>query len=100
MKMVHPDAFIFRQEKRIPGVYDRKKYESYQLSIECNVNERGRPKREEEEEEKEEKRRGSGKKGLESSDLLRRRKYFNQNLIELVKTHHKVCYIAREICQD
>ena len=96
LKTVHPDAFIFRQENNIPGMYGRKKYESYQLTIECNVNERRRPKREEGEEEEEgegkEDRRGNGKKGLYSSDLLKRRKYFNQNLTELVNTHHKVRY--------
>ena len=83
MKSVYPNAFVFRQEKNIPGVYDRKKYESYQLTVECNVREDGRGEGGEG---------GGGSSGgfLDSSALLRRRKYFNKNLIEIVKKHHKV----------
>ena len=80
METVYPKAFIFRQEKNIPGVYDRKMYESYQLTVECNAREDGR-----EEGEKE-----RVNAVLDSSALLRRKKVFNKNLCEITRKHHKV----------
>ena len=88
METVYPRAFIFRQEKNIPGIYDQKTFESYQLTVECNVREDGSVKSEECEE-------GDGEKEkvnvvLDSSALLRRRKVFNRNLCKITRQHHKV----------
>ena len=77
---------MFRQEKNIPGVYDKKMYESYQLTVECNVKEDGREEGEGEEEEKKEKKNAV----LDSSALLCRREVFNKNLGEITRRHHKV----------
>ena len=41
MKHVYPGAFLFRQERHIPGNYDRNVFEKYQLTVECNVEETG-----------------------------------------------------------
>lgn len=41
MKHVYPGAFVFRQERHIPGNYDRQVFEEYQLTVECNVEETG-----------------------------------------------------------
>ena len=88
MKTVHPSAFIFRQEKNIPGNYDRKKYEQFQLTIESNTDEDGSG----------ESVGGAGSKGgkgsngggcLGASTLIRRRKVFNRNLEQIVRRHHK-----------
>ena len=95
MDTVYPKAFVFRQEKNIPGIYDHKRYESYQLTVECNVREDGR----------EEEGRGEQEKVnlvLDSSALLRRRKVFNKNLCEITRRHHKVrglyMIMLRDIC--
>lgn len=89
METVYPKAFIFRQEKNIPGIYDQRTYESYQLTVECNVQEDGRGEETTAKEEavKEEKRNAV----LDSSALVRRRKVFNKNLNEITRRHHKVC---------
>ena len=89
MDTVYPRSFVFRQEKNIPGIYDHKTYESYQLTVECNVREDGR------EEKREDGREGRGEQEkvnlvLDSSALLRRRKVFNKNLCEITRRHHKV----------
>ena len=81
MKTVYPSAFIFRQEKNIPGNYDRKKYEKFQLTVETNVDE-GVSKEKGDEE--------KGCKRLGGSFLIKRRKQFHQNLIQIVQNHHKV----------
>ena len=85
METVYPRAYIFRQEKNIPGIYDKKTYESYQLTIECNAREDGREEGEGEEGEKE-----KTNAVLDSSALLRRKKVFNMNLREIARRHHKV----------
>lgn len=82
MKTVYPSAFIFRQEKNIPGNYDRKKYEQFQLTVESNTDEDGSG----------ESVSGGGSKGggfLGASSLIRRRKIFNRNLVQIVRRHHK-----------
>ena len=81
MKTVYPSAFIFRQEKNIPGNYDRKKYEKFQLTVETNVDEGVSEKKGDEE---------KGCKRLGGSFLIKRRKQFHQNLIQIVWNHHKV----------
>ena len=96
MKTVYPRSFIFRQERNIPGVYDRKTYDSYQLTVECNVLEDGRRetgKREGEEEEKEEE-----NAVLDSSALVRRREVFNKNLSNITRQHHKVPQTHQILC--
>ena len=96
MDTVYPKAFVFRQEKNIPGIYDHKTYESYQLTVECNVREDGREEKREcnvREDGREEEGRGEQEKVnlvLDSSALLRRRKVFNKNLCEITRRHHKV----------
>lgn len=91
METVYPKAFIFRQEKNIPGVYDRKTYESYQLTVECNTREDGEVERRGEEDEKEEEDKKEKRNAfLDSSALLRRRKVFNKNLCAITRHHHKV----------
>ena len=81
MKTVYPSAFVFRQEKNIPGNYDRKKYEKFQLTVESNVGD-GVSEGE-----------GDGEKRckhLSASSLIKRRKQFHQNIIQIVRNHHKV----------
>ena len=87
METVYPKSFIFRQEKNIPGVYDHKTYSSYQLTVECNINQDGRdtPSLSKEDEKKEKK-----NLVLDSSALLRRKKVFNKNLSVITRQHHKV----------
>ena len=94
MKTVYPTAFIFRQEKNIPGVYDRKQFESYQLTMECNVREDGSGGSEATAEEEAKERKNRSNAVLDSSALLRRRKYFNKNLGEIVRQHHKVSILS------
>lgn len=92
METVYPKSYIFRQEKNIPGVYDRKTYESYQLTVECNVCEDGSEKGE-----GEEMKADKSNAILNSSALLRRRKVFNKNLGEITRRHHKVPFGPRPI---
>lgn len=90
MKTVYPTALLLAQQTRIPGGYGRDIYNSYQLTVECNVKELAvddcgvlpidnplittmQPPH------------------LASSVLLRRRQKFKRNLVTIVKRHHKVC---------
>ena len=84
METVYPKTFIFRREKNIPGVYDHKTYESYQLTVECNINQDGHSALEEED------RKERKNLVLDSSALLRRKKVFNKNLSNITRQHHKV----------
>ena len=93
METVYPRAYIFRQEKNIPGIYDKKTYESYQLTVECNAREDGREEGEGEEGEKE-----KTNAVLDSSALLRRKKVFNMNLREITRRHHKVSERSQQNC--
>ena len=90
METVYPRAYIFRQEKNIPGVYDKRTYESYQLTVECNAREDGREEKEGEEEGEKEKTNAV----LDSSALLRRKNVFNMNLRDITRRHHKVSEIS------
>lgn len=81
MKTVYPSAFVFRQEKNIPGNYDRKKYEKFQLTVESNVGD-GVSEGESDGEQR--------CKHLSASSLIKRRKQFHQNMIQIVRNHHKV----------
>lgn len=82
MKTVHPNAFVFRQEKNIPGIYDRRRYEQYQLTIEC-VPEDG----------------AVGSRGcLGPTALVQRRKVFHHNLTKIVRKHHQVALETRSAC--
>ena len=71
MKTVFPTAFVFRQEKGIPGVYlDAKDKQLYQLTIECG---------------------GLGdRKSLDSAALVERTQTFKNGLLKIVIHHHKV----------
>lgn len=90
MKTVYPTAFVFRQEKNIPGNYDNQQRSKYHLTVECRL---------EEEADRD------GSKGVEAkgrgatsarstnmpsaTTLLRRRKKFHCNLTEIAKKHHE-----------
>ncbi|XP_028279379.1 DNA replication factor Cdt1 [Parambassis ranga] len=73
IKMVFPEAYTYRQEKNIPTFNSSIKKGSYQLTVEpvihCDQNE-ARPL-------------------LSASRLLERRQIFHQNLVSIVKQHHK-----------
>uniref|UniRef100_A0A3Q0S7L5 Chromatin licensing and DNA replication factor 1 n=1 Tax=Amphilophus citrinellus TaxID=61819 RepID=A0A3Q0S7L5_AMPCI len=74
IKTVFPEAYTFRQEKNIPTFNSSIKKGSYQLTVEpiitSELNE-ARPV-------------------LSASRLLERRRIFHQNLVSMVKQHHKV----------
>ncbi|XP_074531172.1 DNA replication factor Cdt1 [Halichoeres trimaculatus] len=74
IKTIFPEAFTFRQEKNIPTFNSSIKTCSYQLTVEPAL--------------------PSEKKGahpvLSASHLLDRRHIFHQNLVSMVKEHHKV----------
>lgn len=76
IKTVFPDAFIFRQEKNIPGIYGREKYAEYQLTVEGT--------------DKDELSSARAGTTLEITTLMRRREDFRKNLINIVMQHHKV----------
>jgi len=89
MKTVYPTALLLAQQTHIPGVYGREMFNSYQLTVECNVKEladddsgglniSGSS------------RRTTQPACLASSVLLRRRQKFKRNLVAIVKQHHKV----------
>lgn len=97
MKTVYPTALLLAQQTHIPGAYGRDIYNSYQLTVECNVKELGDD--------------GCGVSPvvesstkppcLMSSVLLRRRHVFKRNLVSIVKQHHKVCapvYVCVRAC--
>ncbi|KAK7175695.1 hypothetical protein R3I93_000074 [Phoxinus phoxinus] len=73
IKQVYPSAYTFRQEKNIPSFSAAVKRSSYQLTVEPVIEEEftgSRPV-------------------LSVSRLLERRRIFHQNLVEIVKGHHK-----------
>ena len=85
MKTVYPEAFIFRQEKNIPGTYDLKQYQQYQLTVEASshVGQAGQDVA------------GASSasfKGLLPQVLVGRRRHFHKNLLQVVVEHHKVSY--------
>ena len=71
MKTVFPSAFVFRQEKGIPGTYaDIREKEQYHLTIECG---------------------GVGEgKWLDSAALVERMQTFRNGLLLIITNHHKV----------
>lgn len=73
IKTVFPEAYSFRQEKNIPSFNSIIKKGSYQLTVEPNI-----PSGQNEAEHV-----------LSASRLLKRRQIFHQNLISIVKHHHK-----------
>ena len=88
MKTVYPKAFNFRQEKNIPGHYDKNRKHSYHLTVECRL---------EDDEEKNgktdtsvvEKEKRETKTALNATTLIKRRKRFNRSLTDIAKEHHK-----------
>ncbi|XP_036400095.1 DNA replication factor Cdt1 [Megalops cyprinoides] len=73
IKTVYPLAYTFRQERNIPTFSATAKKSSYQLTMEPVIEEKSglRPQ-------------------LSASCLLERRHIFHQNLVNVVKQHHKV----------
>ncbi|TRY96168.1 hypothetical protein DNTS_026749 [Danionella cerebrum] len=71
---VYPSAYKFRQEKNIPSFSASTKRSSYQLTVEPLVDEEMH----------------GACPVLSVSRLLERRHIFHQNLVEIVKGHHKV----------
>ncbi|KAF5895554.1 DNA replication factor Cdt1 [Clarias magur] len=74
IKTVYPSAYVMRQEKNIPTFSATVKKSAYQLTVEPLIEE--------------------GTSGtrpiLSATRLLERRRVFHQNLVEIVKGHHKV----------
>uniref|UniRef100_A0A3B5MC20 CDT1 Geminin-binding domain-containing protein n=1 Tax=Xiphophorus couchianus TaxID=32473 RepID=A0A3B5MC20_9TELE len=71
IKTVFPAAFSFRQQKNIPTFNSNVSRGSYQLTVEPVLN------------------RNEARPVLSASRLLERRRVFHQNLISVVKQHHK-----------
>uniref|UniRef100_A0A8C1CVD8 Chromatin licensing and DNA replication factor 1 n=1 Tax=Cyprinus carpio carpio TaxID=630221 RepID=A0A8C1CVD8_CYPCA len=74
IKGVYPSAYTFRQEKNIPSFSATAKRSSYQLTVEPVIEEEFNGTR----------------PVLSASRLLERRHIFHQNLVDIVKGHHKV----------
>ncbi|XP_059372124.1 DNA replication factor Cdt1-like isoform X2 [Carassius carassius] len=74
IKGVYPSAYTFRQEKNIPPFSATAKRSSYQLTVEPVIEEEFNGTR----------------PVLSASRLLERRHIFHQNLVNIVKGHHKV----------
>ncbi|XP_026070683.1 DNA replication factor Cdt1-like isoform X2 [Carassius auratus] len=74
IKGVYPSAYTFRQEKNIPPFSTTAKRSSYQLTVEPVIEEEFNGTR----------------PVLSASRLLERRHIFHQNLVNIVKGHHKV----------
>ncbi|XP_007230148.3 DNA replication factor Cdt1 isoform X1 [Astyanax mexicanus] len=74
IKTVYPSAYTFRQEKNIPNFSTTAKKSAYQLTVEPVIEEETNGVR----------------PVLSATRLLDRRRMFHQNLVEIVKGHHKV----------
>uniref|UniRef100_A0A8C1QPY0 Chromatin licensing and DNA replication factor 1 n=1 Tax=Cyprinus carpio TaxID=7962 RepID=A0A8C1QPY0_CYPCA len=74
IKAVYPSAYTFRQERNVPSFSATAKRSSYQLTVEPVIHEEFNGTR----------------PVLSASRLLERRHIFHQNLVEIVKGHHKV----------
>ncbi|XP_035273991.1 DNA replication factor Cdt1 [Anguilla anguilla] len=76
IKTVYPSAYTFRQERNVPTFSATANRSSYQLTVEPVIEE------------------GKEKNGvrptLSASCLLKRRRTFHRNLVDVVKQHHKV----------
>ena len=91
IKFVYPEAFIFRQQKNIPGTIDKSEFSQYQLIVECTANEGengGMVKKV-----------PVGKR-LEPTAFVKRKNKFNENLLNIVINHHKVSLISRSVLQQ
>ena len=89
MKTVYPTALLLAQQTQIPGAYGRDIFNSYQLTVECNVKELGSDDRNVLPA-NEPSRVTTQPACLPSSIMLRRRQKFKRNLVNVVKQHHKV----------
>lgn len=74
IKAVYPSAYTFRQETNVPSFSATAKRSSYQLTVEPVIHEEFNGTR----------------PVLSASRVLERRNIFHQNLVEIVKGHHKV----------
>ncbi|XP_030621027.1 DNA replication factor Cdt1 [Chanos chanos] len=74
IKTVYPMAYVFRQEKNIPTFNATVKKSSYQLTVEPVIDEEN----------------STTRPVLSASRMLERRRVFHQNLVSVVKEHHKV----------
>ncbi|KAM9493369.1 DNA replication factor Cdt1 isoform 1-T1 [Clarias gariepinus] len=74
IKTVYPSAYVLRQEKNIPTFSATVKKSSYQLTVEPLIEEETNGIR----------------PILSATRLLERRRVFHQNLVDIVKGHHKV----------
>ncbi|XP_072247632.1 DNA replication factor Cdt1 isoform X2 [Leuresthes tenuis] len=74
IRTVFPDAYVFKREKNIPTFSNSILRGSYQLTVEPIIHSNQKEAR----------------PVLSASRLLERRHIFHQNLISLVKQHHKV----------
>ncbi|XP_037390501.1 DNA replication factor Cdt1 [Pygocentrus nattereri] len=74
IKAVYPSAYTFRQEKNIPNFSAAAKKSAYQLTVEPVIEEET----------------NGAQPVLSATRLLERRRVFHQNLVEIVKRHHKV----------
>ncbi|XP_051577033.1 DNA replication factor Cdt1-like [Myxocyprinus asiaticus] len=74
IKTVYPSAYTFRQERNIPCFSATTKRSSYQLTVEPIIDEEF----------------NGTQPVLPASHLLERRQIFHQNLVEVMKGHHKV----------
>ena len=83
MKTVYPTGFNFRQEKNIPGLFDKRN--KYHLTVECSMED----ERKSSSEEMKKGETKSTKGALNATTLIKRRKKFNRNLTEIAKKHHK-----------
>ncbi|KAL6461392.1 hypothetical protein MHYP_G00295360, partial [Metynnis hypsauchen] len=73
IKAVYPSAYTFRQEKNIPNFSATAKKSAYQLTVEPVIEEET----------------NGARPVLSATRLLERRRVFHQNLVEVVKRHHK-----------
>ncbi|KAK3509916.1 hypothetical protein QTP70_019397 [Hemibagrus guttatus] len=74
IKTVYPSAYTLRQERNIPTFSSTVKKSTYQLTVEPVIEEETNGTR----------------PILSATRLLERRRIFHQNLVEIVKGHHKV----------
>ena len=77
IKTVYPEAFTYRQEKNIPGIYGLQRYAEYQLTVEAT------------DDDGEASPAGAGQ-GLHVTALMKRRELFQRRLTRVVLQHHKV----------
>jgi chromatin licensing and DNA replication factor 1 len=91
MKTVYPTAFNFRQEKNIPGLFDKRS--KYHLTVECRMEDERKSSTEETKKKGETR---STKGTLNATTLITRRKKFNRNLTEIAKKHHKAFLASLE----